>query len=214
MGEVETVAEGLQEGLRQRKKRATRGRILDVARELFMQHGFDATTVEAIAAAAAISKPTLFNYFPSKQAVLLGLVPDLDHRFATAIAASRRRGGTTGEQLRRFFAYAAEVTQESPLLIRAFLVEALKAYGDSATGPDRHRFVLMHHAFVELIQEGVARGEVRDDIRPGRLAHYITGVYMYELLGWLANPNYGVEVELREAATFLEGALLISNKNK
>ena len=52
--------------LRELSRQASRQRIADVALELFTQHGYDATTVEEIAAAAGISERTFFRYFATK----------------------------------------------------------------------------------------------------------------------------------------------------
>ena len=54
---------------RQRKKNATRDRIRACALELFREQGYDATTVEQIAAAAGVSHMTFFRYFPAKEDV-------------------------------------------------------------------------------------------------------------------------------------------------
>ncbi|HSP03694.1 MAG TPA: TetR family transcriptional regulator, partial [Acidimicrobiales bacterium] len=58
-------------GLRERKKRDRRRQIEDVAIELFEQQGFDATTIEQIAAAAEIAPRTFFSYFETKDDVVL-----------------------------------------------------------------------------------------------------------------------------------------------
>jgi AcrR family transcriptional regulator len=56
---------------RQRKKNATRDRIRACALQLFREQGYDATTVEQIAAAAGVSHMTFFRYFPAKEDVAL-----------------------------------------------------------------------------------------------------------------------------------------------
>ena len=54
-------------GLRERKKLRTRQLIAETAGRLFVEHGFDAVPVAAVARAAEVSEATVFNYFPTKE---------------------------------------------------------------------------------------------------------------------------------------------------
>jgi len=58
-------------GWRERKKTATRDRLRNSALRLFRDQGYEATTVEQIAANAGVSHMTFFRYFPTKEDVAL-----------------------------------------------------------------------------------------------------------------------------------------------
>jgi AcrR family transcriptional regulator len=109
------------EGLRARKKRATRDRLVLAALEMCASSGFATTTVESIAEAADVSTRTFFHYFSTKQDVFLGhehdllagLVADVEHAPTTqsaatalwdAIEALAKRFDDDAEQLRPLYA--------------------------------------------------------------------------------------------------------------
>ena len=76
MADVLTQTEETQPGLRSRKKAKRYDEIIAAARSLFASQGIDATTIADIAAAAGISAPTVFNYFGSKDGVLIALISE------------------------------------------------------------------------------------------------------------------------------------------
>ncbi|WP_193636327.1 TetR/AcrR family transcriptional regulator [Brachybacterium subflavum] len=59
-------------GLRERKRRELRGRIQRAAFDLMLEHGFADVTVEMICESAEVSRRTFFNYFGSKEVVVIG----------------------------------------------------------------------------------------------------------------------------------------------
>jgi len=79
------------DGLRERKKLRTRQAISDAAIRLFLDRGFDKVSVADIAAAAEVSKPTLFKYFPAKEDLVLDRIAD--HREESARVVRGRRDG-------------------------------------------------------------------------------------------------------------------------
>jgi AcrR family transcriptional regulator len=58
-------------GLRERKREQTRQRLTEVALKLFLANGYEATTLDDIAAAAEISRRSFFHYFASKEDVVV-----------------------------------------------------------------------------------------------------------------------------------------------
>ncbi|GGT20003.1 TetR family transcriptional regulator [Streptomyces kurssanovii] len=74
-------------GLRGRKKRLTYRAISDAAVALFLERGFDAVSVAEVAAAADVSKPTLFRYFPTKEDLALHRFADHEDETARVVAA-------------------------------------------------------------------------------------------------------------------------------
>ncbi len=65
-----TKEEQAPEGRRERKRRETRKRIVDTAMTLFLERGYEATTMNEIADTADVSRRSLFDYFPTKEDVL------------------------------------------------------------------------------------------------------------------------------------------------
>lgn len=70
-GNLDTTGAPQSGSLRERKQRETRQRIAEVALRLFLTDGYESTTLDAIAAAAGISRRTFFSYFKSKDDIIL-----------------------------------------------------------------------------------------------------------------------------------------------
>jgi AcrR family transcriptional regulator len=83
-----------------------RSQILDAARQSFVRHGFDCTTVHGIARLAGVAKGTVYLYYRSKDDILQELVgqdlTEFEHDTVPVICGP----GTVEERLRRFFAAA------------------------------------------------------------------------------------------------------------
>ncbi len=69
-----------------RKRQQTRRRIADAGLRLFLEHGFEATTLDAIAEAAGIARRTFFHYFDSKDSLLYAFEDDVEQGLRTALA--------------------------------------------------------------------------------------------------------------------------------
>ena len=74
------------EGLRARKKRLMRQQLSDTATEMFLERGFDAVRVIEIAEACGVSEKTVFNYFPTKESLVLDLGDAVEAALRTTLA--------------------------------------------------------------------------------------------------------------------------------
>jgi AcrR family transcriptional regulator len=87
MADVQEIDGAVKEGRRERKRRQTRERIQAAALALFLERGFDGTTIEDITEAADVSKRSFFDYFPSKEEVVSAWQDNFADELAEAVAA-------------------------------------------------------------------------------------------------------------------------------
>lgn len=112
------------DGLRARKKRETARRIVTAALDLFERDGFDATTVDAIAAEADIAPRTFFHYFPTKEDVVLADHAERLGRVLEELRAQPADRPTWGAVAASFQAAAEDFERERDLLARRFRITA------------------------------------------------------------------------------------------
>ncbi|MDT8913197.1 TetR/AcrR family transcriptional regulator [Amycolatopsis sp. PS_44_ISF1] len=152
-------------GRRERKKARTRRVLADAAMELFQARGYDAVSVKEVAEAADVSVTTLFNHFPSKEALVFDLDGDVE---AGLVAAVRDRGGRSVPAALREHLRLRMADRPARPEIAAFrsLVEqspALRAYAD--------RMWLRHEtALAEAIAADA--GVAADDVTCAALARF------------------------------------------
>ncbi|TGL63793.1 TetR/AcrR family transcriptional regulator [Leptospira sarikeiensis] len=89
-------------GLREIKKAKTRKLISDIARDLFIERGYEAVTIVEIAEKAEVAVTTLFNYFPTKESLIFDLEDEIDTDILEAIR-SRKKGQSILDALHGYF---------------------------------------------------------------------------------------------------------------
>lgn len=100
------------EGPRAERSTAKRMRVLRAAQRLFLRLGYDGCTMEAIAASARVSKPTLYRYFSDKQALFVGVLEHLatDHLADERVASLQAAAIESPEELERALVVWARAT--------------------------------------------------------------------------------------------------------
>src|SRR5512137_438594 len=106
---------------RQRRSAELRERIFRAALDLFAKKGFAETTVEDITNAADVGKGTFFNYFPSKDHILLAFGEMQLSKLESAIEVARSSGEPMPEFLRSLGVRMTQEPTRNPAIIRALL---------------------------------------------------------------------------------------------
>lgn len=100
-------------GLRERMRATVRAEVVEVALRLFTEQGFDATTVDQIAAEAGLSRASLFRHFGTKEDIVLGGLEDTGRRIAQALA-DRPGDESPWQALRRAFDVLTRMNETAP----------------------------------------------------------------------------------------------------
>lgn len=167
-----------------------------VAMRLFSEHGFDATTVDDIAAAAGISRRTFFRYFGSKNDVVWG-------RFAEGLSDLRAALAATAEDVAiqealrsAIVAFNALSPEQVPVhrqrMSVIFSAESLLAHS-----------TLMYAQWRDVIAEFVAQrsGERADALFPRLVGHLMLGAAVTAYEQWLADPAADLAALLEATVT-------------
>jgi AcrR family transcriptional regulator len=190
--------------LRERKKLRTRRAIQDHALRLFTEHGYDATTVEQICAAAEVSPSTFFRYFPTKEDVVLD--DEYDPILAEVFRAQPPELGVVDAlrtAFREIFPYVYEHDRQ-PMADRVRLMmgePALRA----------RTFESMRGGTLAVLVELVAErtGLEPGDRRVQTFCWAVLGVLMAAMYAWLdagADPGFDLPEEVdRNLALLGEG---------
>ncbi len=190
---------GRREAQKARRQRA----IFEAAIKLFREKGFAATTVDEIAAAADIAKGTFFNYFATKEAVLLHLNELLITRLAATVEATPDFAELPAqEQVGRIFdALAESIAGQHELLRVAAAVTLMHqpARSEFDRQIENHFDVLL----TSIATRGQASGEFRGDLPAAELGLLLRQIYFLTLLDWIERPQMDLAPLLRRNLSLL-----------
>jgi AcrR family transcriptional regulator len=191
-------------GLRERKKQETHARILETARELFEEKGFESTTVDEICARANVSPKTFFNYFATKQTVVREIAEAFLDDLGSLVEEARKQNGSTAARLAHLFGRAGERALRAGPRHKELLVEVVRVAQMDDLGPLHSR--RLHAAFEALLEEG-ATTDLSPDHDVAFLTEMVVGAFITILLNWQSVEDYPLRDHLEEAARFLGRAV-------
>lgn len=110
-----------QQSRRERKKAGTRALIITTAIGLFSEHGIDAVTVDQIAAAADVGKGTIYNYFQTKEDIVVAFMVELERTVQAQIRDLKSRRRSVVGVLTNFVQTQLRMKEGYHAFVRVFL---------------------------------------------------------------------------------------------
>jgi AcrR family transcriptional regulator len=192
--------------LRERKKQRVTERIISAASELFKTCGYHPTTMDDIADKAEISRATLFNYFPTKEALLLPWGQEImEEQILPRLRKTMKSQSTVWQVFQFLFTNMNEIQREYPDVIQALVQEAAKEYHSDPIGSEK---MGPHEVYIQVIRYGQERGELRTDLPMENLVSYLSALQM-SLFFRIMDPKLAKNssLEINPLMTFLERGL-------
>jgi AcrR family transcriptional regulator len=182
--------------LRARNKQRVTQRIISAASELFKTRGYHPTTMNDIAEKAEISRGTLFNYFQSKEALLLPWGQEiLEQHIQPQLMTYLNTQPATWQAFKFLFTKMSENMREYPDVIPAFVREATRVCHPAPTGSAGKD---VQEIFVQVLRYGQERGEIRTDLPLENMASYLSALQMslfFRILKPTFTENSSLEID-------------------
>lgn len=179
-------------GLRARKRAETHARIQAEGLRLFLDKGFDATTLDEVAAAADVSRRTLLNYFGSKEEIVFSAKANFPQMVMAAIAG-RPADEPLMQMVENAFADMAAQHSSPQALALARLIHSTP----TLSAGDQSKYEKLEKRLAAALAE--RKGLPQDDLGCRVVAATAIGILKMSTEAWLAGDGRGPEVFGRAA---------------
>lgn len=200
-----------QVGRRERRREATRQRLIEAALALMQQKPFEQVTIEEITELADVAKGTFFSYFPTKEHLLHAYIRDLtDEVYEFLEALQPETAPSQWEVLRHVMLFIAQRDARSLQITRSLMNVAMQSEA-------------LRQMITEIIEEatehatrgferGQQRGEFRTDVSARELAHHAVRLYRLCQMEWLMEREHEpLEKIVEEVLEFYKPAFLATH---
>jgi len=172
---------------RERRKAETYEKLMRAALRLFAAHGLEGTTVEQITEAADVGKGTFFNYFPTKEHILMAFGDTRLQKIRAALDEASTGQKPIWQVLRRLAHSLAEEASHSPGLLRSILIAPLTR--DPVRQFMAGKLEEGRGVLEEIFKLGQARNELRADLTAAQMARGFQQSVFGSLVLWSLDPR-------------------------
>jgi AcrR family transcriptional regulator len=188
--------------LRQQKKAATKLKILNTAKRLLEQQGYQATTIRQIATESKIGTGTLFDHFENKEVLFYHAFYEELQKIMTDALASVSQYTSLKEQIEHVFGHFFNSFAEQAVLYSHFLEHALLATGEWG---ERFKAQVssLGQALGELYHQAKTKGEISEETHIPTAVMAVFSFYYFLLLDSIKSRFSQTEASLQSFSLLL-----------
>ena len=188
------------------KKIDRRAELLKIAREIFAEKGFEATTISEIVARAGVAQGTFYWYFPSKNSLMVALAKEMRHQIKRTLLNSYSQSEDLQTMIEKSVTGAFRIMEQYRDVLTIIRFSATHWLG---TPSDRERVFSSYYSLIaEMINREQAKGVITDDINGNVMAVLIVGTVYYAAEEcYVYNSTIPVETFIAQCTHYIQRAL-------
>lgn len=184
-------------------------RLMEKARELFTALGYRGVSMDEIAATAGISKMTIYNHFPSKEALFMEVIKQIVNKEVEILNSNFNEINSTVGKIEHIFSYTSRISKDYSAAFYKDIMELPHIYEKIKEYKRQKVLVLWQN----IIQEGIDKGEIRP------LDQEFISMLLMDLAEVVYKPRYisderGLEWLIENLFDFLRYGLLGTGQNE
>jgi AcrR family transcriptional regulator len=159
------------------KAAETRERIIQAAREVFSELGYDAATFQAIAIRADLTRPAINHYFASKRVLWAEVVEQTNSQVVSAGRARAQGERSLLDRLSAFFSAAMQADTEDRAAAAFLVTSVLESQRHPELAGDEHDSLRNSREFIQwAVNDAIERGELTTDTDVSYLVEMLVAV--------------------------------------
>ena len=169
---------------RESKKRETRKSIISAARDVFSKHGIESASIDQIAALANVGKGTIYNYFATKEDIVVAFLVDVEKTVQSKMAGFSKAKGSPASILSAFLEFQFRLKAPHHKFVGVFLAQMF-ARGEAFHPWIRQLQEAIDPPLEELFRSLRKRGSIRADVKLADLIQIFKMIHLGLTATWV-----------------------------
>lgn len=194
------------------KRERTKEKIFKQAISLFLEQGYENTTVQQITEKADVAKGTFFSHFATKDSILTYLGELRLEMMKESIANELAYLSSAKEQILTLFDLLAKANEEDKRMTKLVSYEILKKLYSPEVSPETDNQGELKSIFEMMLIKGQKTGEFKPNFQPSHAADILVGIYFLILLQWLREEeSISLRQEYQDRVSIVLGGITVEH---